>query len=136
MMSMILRTRWIAAAFAAVLVLNLAVPAADAQPLRRDAPPYEDQLLRLAEIFGSLHFLRPLCGHDDTPSWRARMQTLLETEVAEENRRRRFVERFNLGYRGFSSVYRECTDAARLALTQYVEEGDTLIHDLTSRFGR
>jgi uncharacterized protein (TIGR02301 family) len=120
----------------AILVLNLAAPAAHAQSLRRDAPPYEDQLLRLAEIFGALHFLRPLCGHDDAPSWRARMQALLETEVAEENRRRRFVERFNLGYRGFSSVYRECTDAARLALTQYVEEGDTLIHDLTSRFGR
>lgn len=133
---MSLRTRWFAAALAALMLLNITAPAADAQPLRRDAPPYEDQLLRLAEIFGSLHFLRPLCGHDDTPTWRDRMQALLEAEVGEENRRRRFVERFNLGYRGFSSVYRECTDAARLALTQYVEEGDTLIHDLTSRFGR
>lgn len=131
-----LRTGWLAAAITVLLVFNLAAPSAHAQSLRRDAPPYEDQLLRLAEIFGALHFLRPLCGHDDAPSWRVRMQTLLETEVAEENRRRRFVERFNLGYRGFSSVYRECTDAARLALTQYVEEGDTLIHDVTSRFGR
>ena len=31
-----------------------------------DAPPFEQQLMRLSEIFGALHFLRPLCDEDDT----------------------------------------------------------------------
>jgi len=122
---------------AAVLLTVTFVPSSGlAQTSARDTPPYEDQLLRLAEVFGALHFLRPLCGHKDDPSWRAQMQSLIDTEISDENRRRRFVERFNLGYRGFSTVYRECTDAARLALKQYADEGSTLISDVTSRYGR
>jgi hypothetical protein len=35
-------------------------------PLDEALPPaYDDQLLRLSEIMGALHFLRDLCGHDD-----------------------------------------------------------------------
>ncbi len=101
-----------------------------------DAPPYEAELMRLSEVLGALHFLRPLCGFDDLPSWRSRMETFLDAETLEGNRRRRFIERFNQGHRGFSSVYRQCTASARLAMEQYVTEGSTLISDVTSRYGR
>ncbi len=92
--------------------------------------------MRLSEVLGALHFLRPLCGHEDTPSWRDQMTTFLDAETLDENRRRRFIERFNQGHRGFSSVYRSCTPSARLAMEQYVSEGSTLIRDVTSRYGR
>lgn len=99
-------------------------------------PPFEQDLLRLSEIFGALHFLRPLCGHEDKPSWRERMQELIDTEVVDEKRRRRFTQRFNQGYRGFSTSYRTCTNSARLALTQYIDESETIIRTVTSRYGR
>lgn len=101
-----------------------------------DAPPFEEDLMRLSEVLGALHFLRPLCGHEDSPSWRDQMLVFLDAETLDENRRRRFIERFNQGLRGFSSVYRSCTPSARLAMEQYVSEGQTLIADVTSRYGR
>ncbi len=107
-----------------------------AQQNAPDAPPYEQELMRLSEIFGALHFLRPLCKEADTPSWRDRMEDFLDAETLDENRRRRFIERFNQGYRGFSVAYRDCTDAARLAMGQYLSEGETIITDVTSRYGR
>jgi len=107
-----------------------------AQEVSADAPPYEQQLMRLSEIFGALHFLRPLCKENDVPSWRDQMEDFLDAETLDENRRRRFIERFNQGYRGFSVAYRECTDAARLAMGQYLGEGETIITDVTSRYGR
>ncbi|MES0880058.1 TIGR02301 family protein [Roseibium sp. SCP14] len=107
-----------------------------AQETGIDAPPYEQQLMRLSEIFGALHFLRPLCKENDTPSWRDQMEDFLDAETIDENRRRRFIERFNQGYRGFSVAYRDCTDAARIAMGQYLTEGETIISDVTSRYGR
>lgn len=132
-MSLLLRTFTIAAFWAG---LTLAASAAQAQAVQGSEPPYEQDLLRLSEVMGALHFLRPLCGNDDTPSWRDRMATLLDTEVVDENRRRRFIARFNRGYRGFSTVYRDCTISARLALRQYISEGEAIIGDVTSRYGR
>ena len=110
-------------------------PEAGAQQSATDAPPYEVSLMRLSEVLGALHFLRPLCGHEDSPSWRDHMTAFLEAEALDENRRRRFIERFNQGHRGFSSVYRTCTPSARLAMERYVSEGKTLISDVASRYG-
>lgn len=119
-----------------VVAFTLSSLPTSAQAPADSAPPYEQQLMRLSEIFGALHFLRPLCGGKDDPSWRDRMEALLEAETGEEARRRRFVERFNQGYRGFSTVYRECTSSARLAMTQYISEGEAIITETTSRYGR
>lgn len=120
----------------AALAWPLTGASAFAQETPQIAPPYEQQLMRLSEIFGALHFLRPLCGQTDTPSWRDRMEDFLEAETLNENRRRRFIERFNQGYRGFSVSYQDCTEAARLAMAQYLVQGDTIISEVTSRYGR
>lgn len=126
-----------AAAFLAVTGVLLCLCPASAQEAGGvEAPPYEPQLMRLSEIFGALHYLRPLCGEDDTPAWRDRMENLLDAETRDENRRRRFIERFNQGYRGFSVAYQDCTDAARLAMAQYLDQGEVLITEVTSRYGR
>ncbi|HEX8374044.1 MAG TPA: TIGR02301 family protein, partial [Geminicoccaceae bacterium] len=50
-------------------------PAAEPPPA-----PYEKELLRLAEIMGSLALLRPLCTAPDAGEWSRRMQFLLEAE--------------------------------------------------------
>jgi uncharacterized protein (TIGR02301 family) len=125
-----------AALLAAFIILTVPHNAFAQDAGGADAPPYEPQLMRLSEIFGALHYLRPLCGESDTPSWRERMEDFLDAETRDENRRRRFIERFNQGYRGFSIAYQECTGAARLAMAQYLEQGETIITDVTSRYGR
>ncbi|WP_050471915.1 TIGR02301 family protein [Pannonibacter phragmitetus] len=126
-------TRVLAGLAAAVLMLA-ALPVRAQDPLSE--APYERQLLRLSEILGALHFLRPLCGRDDAPSWRERMEDLLAAEMQGEVRKRRHIERFNLGYRGFSSVYQSCTPAARAAMNAYVQEGEKLSRDVAARYAR
>lgn len=136
MISKCIRDVWCRTLVLAMLGLAMPSQVAFAQVSGIDAPPYEQQLMRLSEIFGALHFLRPLCKENDSTSWRDRMEDFLDAETVDENRRRRFIERFNQGYRGFSVAYRECTDAARIAMVQYLNEGETIISDVTSRYGR
>lgn len=97
-------------------------------------PPYEAQMLRLGEVLGALAYIDRLCtpeGHD----WRAEMEALLGAEQPEPARRARLVDRFNLGYASFASVYRNCTPAARLAITRYRSEGADLIAAMRTTYG-
>lgn len=120
---------------ALLLVPLFLAPSVSAQPVAED-PPYEADLMRLSEILGALHYLRPLCGAADGPLWRDQMRALLDAETRDANRERRFIERFNQGYRGFSSVYRRCTPAAEVALARYIEEGSALVRTVTTRYNR
>ena len=96
--------------------------------------PYEPQLLRLAEILGSLHFRRKLCGETDD-GWRRQMDALLQSENPEQARRARMVGRFNHGYAAFEQNYTVCTEAAIEAIRRYMSEGETLTRDVVGRFG-
>jgi uncharacterized protein (TIGR02301 family) len=98
-------------------------------------PPYEPQMLRLAEIMGSLSFLRDLCGQKDGEAWRAKMAALLEVEAKTEKRKEILAGDFNHGFRGYEMTYRTCTPAARLVIARYLDEGARLAHELTNRFG-
>lgn len=96
-------------------------------------PPYDAELVRLAEVLGSLHYLAGLCG-DVGPSWRGEMEDLLDAERPDGPRRARLIDRFNLGYSSFASVYRTCTAAARLALRRYRDEGAGLAREMVDRW--
>ena len=117
-----------------IACLLIALCTVAAQPVRAAESPFENQLLRLAEILGSLHYLRNLCG-ESGQEWRARMEILLEVENPDEMRRARFVERFNRGYRGFQTTYTTCTASAVEAINRYMREGEALTRDTASRFG-
>lgn len=133
------------AAFA--LMLALALPTA-AWAQRAAAPPppqpavpeallqapYEPQLLRLAEIMGALHYLRMLCTGPETGAWRREMQALLDAEASSAERRERLTLRFNRGYAGFEQTHRSCTPAAQVATRRYLDEGQRIVADITSRF--
>jgi uncharacterized protein (TIGR02301 family) len=97
-------------------------------------PLYESRLLRLAEILGSLHFLRNLCG-DSGSQWRDQMEALLAAEEPEPGRRARLVARFNHGYRSFDATYSTCTESAIVAIERYMKEGERLSRDIVLRFG-
>ncbi len=97
--------------------------------------PYDSQLSRLAEVLGSLHYLRALCGEEDG-SWRDAMQDLLSADTANEpSRRERLTAAFNRGYRSFAAVHTTCTAAARTAEERHRNEGATLAAEIAGRFG-
>ena len=106
------------------------------QPVDPPPPPYEDQLLRLSEILGAIHYLRYLCDHDEETTWRDQMAALLEAENPDEPRRARMIDRFNRGHEGFRAVYRTCTPAAATSADRYLEEGAKIAADITARYGK
>ena len=59
---------------ALALALALIVAIACAGPARAQGGPvpFEDDLARLAEILGGLHYLRAVCGADEKQTWRRR----------------------------------------------------------------
>lgn len=97
--------------------------------------PYDGQLLRLAEVLGSVHYLRSLCGATSA-DWRSAMQNLLDAEtINEPQRREKLTAAFNRGYRAFAAVHTSCTPAARTAEERYRNEGATLSGEIASRYG-
>jgi uncharacterized protein (TIGR02301 family) len=96
--------------------------------------PYDNDLQRLAEILGSLQYLRGVCGAKEGQQWRDQMQALLDAEAPEGDRRRKIVASFNRGYRGFQQTYRTCTPAADLVIRRYLEEGARIAREITARY--
>ncbi|MDK1375501.1 MULTISPECIES: TIGR02301 family protein [unclassified Sinorhizobium] len=101
-----------------------------------NATPYDQRLVRLAEILGSVHYLRNLCLKAEEDTWRRSTQELIDKEAADEPKRReRLTAAFNRGYRTFASVYTTCTEPATLAEQRYRAEGATLASEIVARFG-
>ena len=111
------------------------VQAGPANPADTTLPPYEPQLERLAELMGTLAYLRDLCGKGDGAEWRSKMAALLDAEARTEARRQRLAGAFNHGFRGYEATYKSCTPSADLVIHRFVEEGDRLARDLSTRFG-
>ncbi|MFN3672896.1 MAG: TIGR02301 family protein [Bosea sp. (in: a-proteobacteria)] len=106
-----------------------------APPPEPPPPPYEPQLLKLAEIIGSLAFLRTLCGAADAQGWRDRMTALLEAEGRTPLRRERLTGAFNRGFRAYAVTHRVCTDGTQEASARLAAEGERLARTLAGRFG-
>jgi uncharacterized protein (TIGR02301 family) len=114
-----------------------AKPAAEspAPATEEKAAPYDERLLRMAEILGSVHYLRNLCNGRET-EWRQLMSDLLAEETRNEPKRAAvFTAGFNRGYRSFAATYTKCTPQAVAAEEKYRAEGATLATEITARFG-
>ncbi len=118
-------------AIAVLFALGIAAGPAVAQSTK---PPYDDRLVRLSEIVGSVHYLRTLCSGTDE-GWREKMQDLIDTEADSPERRARLIAAFNRGYRSFASVYRNCTDLAIEAEQLYRKQGLELASEIIARYG-
>lgn len=118
--------------FAVVLVTAIcgALPAR----AQEGAAPFDADLQRLAEILGTLHYLRGICGANEGAKWRNEMQALIDAETPSGERRARMIAGFNRGYNGFQQTYRVCTPAANVAIRRYIEEGAKISRDLTARY--
>ncbi len=116
--------------------LAVPLPPVQAVPAAPEAlPPYQDKIDRLAELMGTLAFLRSLCGAPDGGGWRARMEALLEAEGTTAVRRERLAGSFNRGYTGYQLSYHACTPAADAAIARALGEGGKIAADVAARFG-
>ncbi len=115
-------------------VRRTSTPAPAPAPASTPAP-FDNDLQRLAEILGSLQYLRTICGAKEGQKWRNEMQALIDAEAPSGERRRLIVARFNRGYRGFEQTYRTCTPAADLAIRRYLDEGAKIAREITARYG-
>jgi len=117
---------------AALLVISACMSA----PARGQdaAAPFDGELQRLAEILGTLHYLRGICGTNEGLKWRNEMQALVDAETPSGERRARMIAGFNRGYNGFQQTHRTCTPAASIAIRRYIEEGSKISRDLTARY--
>jgi uncharacterized protein (TIGR02301 family) len=119
---------------ALIICLVAATLAAPARAAEGDAP-FENDLQRLSEILGALHYLRGICGPAEGQKWRNEMQALIDAEApAGAPRRARMMASFNRGYRGFQQTYRTCTPPAALAIRRYLDEGAKISREVTARY--
>ena len=98
-----------------------------------DDRPYDAQLFRLAEILGTLHYLRELCGANEGQVWREHMRELAASEGTSALRRAKLVESFNRGYRDYSRTYRSCTQPAIVAIQRYMEQASAITDGLIAK---
>jgi uncharacterized protein (TIGR02301 family) len=101
-------------------------PRESAAPPPPDDRPYDDKLLRLAEILGAVHYLRELCGAEEGQIWRDQMKDLVKLEGSTAVRRAKLVKSFNNGYRGYRRTYRTCTGSATVAIDRFTIEGSEI----------
>ena len=126
---------WLSATSALAQEKEKAADKAAAPPVAEKPAPYDGRLMRLAEILGSVHYLRNLCRGDES-EWRQMMEELLAEETANEpERAARLTAAFNRGYRSFAATYVKCTPQAIAAEEAYRAEGATLATEITARFG-
>jgi len=99
-------------------------------------PAYNDEMLRLAEILGALHYLRELCGANEKLLWRDQMANIIDKEEPSSKRKAELIGRFNRGFRTYQEIYRECTPTAIEAVNLYLRQGTKLAGEIPGRFGR
>jgi uncharacterized protein (TIGR02301 family) len=104
-------------------------------PATAQSRPFDNDLRRLAEILGSLHYLRNLCGANEGQKWRNQMQALIDAEAQGGAQRAQMILSFNRGYRTFQQSYRTCTPPAEIAIRRYLEEGAKISREVTARYG-
>ena len=125
---------WLATA-ASAQTPKAPAPTPTPTPTTEPAPPYEPQLLRLAELMGALSYLRDLCQAGDGAEFRDRMAKLMEAEARTQERKDLFAGAFNRGFGDYQLTYRACTPSAKEIIARFLDESAKIAKDIASRYG-
>lgn len=112
-------------------------PAATAPATQTEEPPppFDPDLLRLAEILGALAYLDGLCGAKPEGDWHGKMQALMEAEAKSKARKEKLAGSFNRGFHDYGRSYRICTQNAQAAIGRFLSEGEKIAHNIVARYG-
>jgi uncharacterized protein (TIGR02301 family) len=131
------------------LVVAVAVPALAQQrrpapaptlPPKEEAAPepppaaYEPDLLRLAEVLGTLSYMTTLCTQPGSDTWPQRITQLIEAEGTTPQRKERLAGAYNRGYLGHQSTHRACTDRSRQVIDRMLQQGQRLTREIATRY--
>jgi len=111
-----------------------AAPTPPPQPIERP-PPYEPQLLKLAEMMGALAFLRDLCGAGDGADFRAKMAALLDADAVTESQRDLLAGAYNKGFQDYETACRVCSPNSHVVISRYLSETAKLAAEVAGRYG-
>jgi len=106
------------------------VPEAEPPP-----PPYDPEILRLAEILGAVTYLDALCASNPQDDWRAKMQALLEADAKTAARKERLAGSYNRGFHDYERTYHMCTPNAQAIIGRFLAEGAGIAHAVVDRYG-
>jgi uncharacterized protein (TIGR02301 family) len=114
-------------------------PASTPPPKEEAAPEpppaaYEPDLLRLAEVLGTLSYMTALCTQPGSDTWPQRITQLIEAEGTTPQRRERLSGAYNRGYLGHQSTHRACTDRSRQVIDRMLEQGQRLTREIATRY--
>jgi len=129
------------AALAVVLALAQSAPAPAAKPppkpaaTHSEAPPYEADLLRLAELMGALAYLRDLCHEGDGAGFRERIGQLIASDPRPQEAKDLLAGAFNRGFDGYRLTYRDCTSNARSTMADYLDETQKIAREVAAKYG-
>jgi len=104
-------------------------------PAEEPPPPYDPEILRLAEILGALTYLDALCAANPQGDWRARMQALLEADAKTAARKERLAGSYNRGFHDYERTYHQCTPNAQAIIGRFLAEGAGIAHEVVNRYG-
>lgn len=110
-------------------------PAEKKSTIKTLPPAYGEQINRLSEVLGALHYLRTLCGANEGQKWRDEMQAVVTAEATDKNQKEIMTARFNRGFRSYREIYRGCTPAASQAAAEHLREGVKLASEIPTRYG-
>jgi uncharacterized protein (TIGR02301 family) len=114
-----------------------AAPAANAPAptVEEPPPPFDAELLKLAEILGALTYLDEFCATSPSGDWRDKMKALLEAEGKTNARKERLAGSYNRGFRDYERSYRVCTQNAHAVIARFLDEGGKIAHEVVSHYG-
>ncbi|MAB13451.1 MAG: TIGR02301 family protein [Parvibaculum sp.] len=95
------------------------------------------EMMRLAEVLGAVHYLRPLCGSHEGQKWRNQMIRMLDAVHTSGDERQVLISHFNIFYYRYRDAYPRCTGSAARDANRLVSEGQRLAEALARRgYGR
>ncbi len=105
-----------------------ATPAAYAQTGGKSgrAAAYWADVLRVAEILGSVHYMRDLCDGSEGQVWREKMRELLKATEPDEQTRELLVGHFNSAYHKARIAHGRCSGKTVTEINRLLDEGAKL----------
>jgi uncharacterized protein (TIGR02301 family) len=101
-----------------------------------EPPPaaYEPDLLRLAEVLGTLSYMTTLCSQPGSDAWPQRITQLIDAEGTTVQRKERLAGAYNRGFLGHQSTHRACTDRSRQVIDRMLQQGQRLTREISTRY--
>ena len=114
---------------------KITAPVPAPPPAVPSLPPYEPQLLQLAELSGTIAYLRGLCHDADAPLWRERIGALIQSTAKSPEQRGALIGAYNRGYGSYALTYHRCTRNAHVIIDRAMMKSQAITTTISEDYG-